>query len=188
MGREIRMVPPNWQHPKRTKYNPFKGIDETSFQPLFDESYSEASENWKKEFKIYYKTKQDIKNKSEFWDWDGGPPDKEFYRDFKDKEATWFCLYETVSEGTPVTPPFETKQELADYLAVNGDFWDQSRRKEGMSIMECDPWGKEAAERFVFGSGYMPSMIVMSGKVLTGGSLAAEMNKGSEDEKTTTPS
>jgi len=68
---------------------------------------------------------------------------------------TWFQAYETVSEGTPVTPPFATQEELIDYLATRGDFWDQ-HRGEG-------PWPRENARKFVLGSGWAPSMIVTTG-------------------------
>lgn len=39
-------------------------------------------------------------------------------------ELGW-CLYETVSEGTPVTPVFATADELIDHLATVGQDWDQ---------------------------------------------------------------
>lgn len=72
------------------------------------------------------------------------PPEREYYRSWKDEDATWFQVWETVSEGTPVTPPFATKEELIDYLVANGDFWDQKRRQEqnqGRYIsMNCEPW------------------------------------------------
>jgi len=121
-----------------------------------------------------------VSNGYNYWDYFGMPPKEERYHKFKSDEATWFQLYETVSEGTPVTPPFATREELADYLAENGDFWDQKRRKEGNSFMDCNPWGKEAAYKFVFGGGYMPSMITANGKCLTGGELANEMYKDKE--------
>lgn len=174
MGREIRMVPPNFEHPQKEVWNNRNQL-EKRFKPMFDETYKSACEEWKKEFLEFYESKENEEHDCEFWDWNGGPPDKEYYRTYEDSEATWFCAYETVSEGTPVTPPFATQEELAQYLAVNGDFWDQQRRREGDSIMPCAPWGIEAARKFVFGSGYMPSMIVTNGRILSGGDLAAEM-------------
>jgi hypothetical protein len=75
------------------------------------------------------------------------------------QEMTWYQVYETVSEGTPVTPPFETQSELVEYLVANGDFWDQRCRKEGSSIMECAPWSRKQAEAFVYGPGWAPSLI-----------------------------
>ena len=41
-----------------------------------------------------------------------------------DGTATGFVLYETVSEGTPVSPWFGTLEDLANWCAV---FWDDSR-------------------------------------------------------------
>lgn len=35
-------------------------------------------------------------------------------------DATHLALYEACSEGTPVSPAFETREELADWLADNG--------------------------------------------------------------------
>jgi hypothetical protein len=104
-----------------------------------------------------------------YWEYEGGPPDPKYYRpEWKPEEMTWFQVYETVSEGSPVTPPFATQQELVDYLVEHGDFWDQKRRKEGESSMRCTPWPHKEAEAFVLGAGYAPSMVVMDGKVMSG--------------------
>jgi hypothetical protein len=78
-----------------------------------------------------------------------------------------------VSEGTPVSPPFATKEELADYLAERGDFWDQKRclTPEWVTLWGGTPgisgWGKEAAYRFV-NAGWAPSMIATGGIVADG--------------------
>lgn len=87
---------------------------------------------------------------------EGRPPDPDYYRPWKDEDATWFQVWETVSEGTPVTPPFATKEELVDYLATKGDFWDQ-RRGDG-------PWVRTNAEAFV-GSGWAPTLMVKDGVI-----------------------
>lgn len=63
--------------------------------------------------------------------YEGDPPRIEHYNHYyTEDEATWFQLYETVSEGTPVSPPFETKEELSQYLHENGDFWTQMDLKK----------------------------------------------------------
>ncbi len=51
----------------------------------------------------------------DFW---GEPPEPNdpTLRPEYEEEPTWYQVYETVTEGTPVTPPFATEQELADYL------------------------------------------------------------------------
>ena len=157
MGREVRRVVPNWEHPQVTKYNPFKMKQETSYQPLYDCSYREAAAEWRKEFTEWeggerQKYLAENGEDYEYWDYNGMPPVKEYYRpDWKSEEMTWFQVYETVSEGTPVTPPFATQEELIDYLVANGDFWDQRRGDGG--------WARPNAEAFV-GTGRAPSMVV----------------------------
>lgn len=170
MGREIRKVPPNWKHPQRfCPHKPMCKGPHTDcyycFQPQLDRSYKEACLEWYKEALEFKKTETD-----EFYhEYSGMPPDKRYYINYDpDKiEKPWYQLYETVSEGTPVSPPFATKEELADYLAENGDYWDQDRRKIAYPF-NCQPWGKEQAYKFVFGNGYAPSMVFENGKAISG--------------------
>lgn len=175
MGREIRRVPPNWNHPKEHR----AGREE--FKTMYDERYVDAAREWKEGFAKWesglrpeyqsngdgYKwvpkeewSSNDIYDSDmDWWEYKGTPGDRDDYRPWSDEEATWFQVWETVSEGTPVTPPFATKEELVDYLTANGDFWDQARRKEGRSSMPCGPWDRAAAERFV-NAGSAPSLMV----------------------------
>ena len=139
MGREVRMVPPNWDHPKN---------DKGHLQPMFDREFQDEADNWKRLLLLHIPAEHDG---WEFWEWHGKPPDREYHRPWKSEDATWFQVWETVSEGTPVTPPFATKAELVDYLATNGDAWDQSRGHGA--------WSRDAAEKFV-GTGWAPSLII----------------------------
>lgn len=184
MGREIRIVPPNWEHPKEK--NQFNG--EIQYIPMFDEPYLSSLHEWisnnalweqgKHPDQISHKDDPDPLPKN-YAEWGGSPPDHKGYRpDWKEGEATWFQVYETVSEGTPVTPPFTTKEELIEYLVANGDFWDQQRRSEPRNAlfqMPCDPWKREAAERFVNGPGWAPSFVVSNGHFQSGVEAMAEM-------------
>lgn len=70
----------------------------------------------------------------------------------------WWQVWETVSEGSPVTPAFKTDTALVDYLVANGDAWDQKRGKGG--------WPRPAATRFVK-AGWAPSMVAVGNKVYT---------------------
>lgn len=144
MGREIRKVPPNWQHPTTERYG------RTDPQPMYDERFEDAAERWKRGFAEHVPTDNDG---LEYWEYDSEPPEREYYRPWKDEEATWFQCWQTVSEGTPVSPPFATLDELAAYLAENGDFWDQKRGHGG--------WGKASADAFCK-EGWAPSMIVVN--------------------------
>ena len=175
MGREIRKVPAHWDHPiSKDAYG------RERMQPMYDQTFAEASEEWLDDFdRIRRGEMTDFERK---WyplgvlEWanEETPPDPQYYRPWEDEDATWFQVWETVSEGTPVSPPFETKEELIDYLAENGDFWDQKRCKESDwerlwgGIPGKSGWGRETAERFVRGPGWAPSMVVDNGKVMSG--------------------
>lgn len=72
--------------------------------------------------------------------------------------GTWWQVWETVSEGSPVTPAFATRAELVNHLVRNGDQWDQQRGDGG--------WSRESAESFVK-TEWFPSMIMAGGKLIT---------------------
>ena len=160
MGREIRMIPPNWEHPKRKDYDYQKGIVVESFQPMFDTPYIDAITEWIEGHQLWEKGKHQYQDKDYkyYAEYNGDPPSFEYYRpNWKPEEMTWFQMYETVSEGTPVSPPFETKKELINYLVENGDYWDQKREHGG--------WNRKSAESFVE-KGWSPSGIMIAGKGL----------------------
>lgn len=150
MGREVRMVPPNWQHPLIERYG------RKDKQPMFDRDFSVAKKMWIEGLMSWEnKTHPDFEEHGkeyEFWEWEGDPPDPKYYRPWKDDEATWYQVWETVSEGTPVTPPFEKREELVEYLIKHGDEWDQKRGEGG--------WSRKSAENFVMGDGWRPTIIM----------------------------
>lgn len=173
MGREIRRVPPNWQHPKTKRRNYATDQYEECYKPLYDNTYIDALNEWIENHNEWERgTHRDFAEHSDkhryYAQWAGNPPRVDYYRPkWAEGEATWFQVYETVTEGTPVTPPFATREELVDYLVANGDLWDQQRRARG-SEMPCDPWPRKQAEAFVFGDGRAPSLIISGGTVKTG--------------------
>lgn len=169
MGRELRMVPPNWDHPVVIRRNGQYG-----YQPMHRGSFEEAAADWKKDFAKWESGERadyvdEESSNLEFWEWGGGPPQRACYCPWKPEDATWLQVWETVSEGTPVTPPFATREELIEYLVKNGDFWDQKRRS--------DPWSRDAAESFVNGPGWAPSLVVSNGVVQSGVEALADKAK-----------
>lgn len=68
----------------------------------------------------------------------------------------WWQVWETVSEGSPVTPAFATDIELIAYLVVRGDAWDQKRGDGG--------WTRNNAESFVK-SGWSMSGVMKDGQL-----------------------
>lgn len=67
-------------------------------------------------------------------------------------ELGW-CLYQTVSEGSPVTPVFATAAELVEHLATVGQDWDQA------------PMRREAAETLVSQGRSFGSMMAIGGQL-----------------------
>lgn len=161
MGREIRRVPPNWEHPRRKcPHEPWHGgctdakaHNGMCYQPMHDDDFDHALGEWLAEY-VQWKngTHPDYDPAIPFQEWIGGPPDPDYYHPKWEVEPTWYQLYETVSEGCPVSPPFATKEELIDYLAKHGDFWAQLNGEGG--------YDRKAAERIVNG-GYAPSLITV---------------------------
>lgn len=176
MGREIRMVPPNWEHPQRDPENdPYR---HGGYQPTYDRHFDDVFSEWLADFdRVRGGELKDFEAEcypNGLSDWlvdDGAPPNRAYYRTYRDEDATWFQIYETVSEGTPVTPPFATKAELVDYLAANGDFWDQKRG--------VGQWQRENAERFV-GTGWAPSMVAVVGGANAGVYTARDLPERSK--------
>lgn len=170
MGREIRRVPEGWNHPR-------KDCD-GSYQPMHDRTSTEDFYKWLNEFEKFKKNELITEQKDccfdlsdpykEFCEYHGTPPDYNYFRPSFKSKPVCYQVYETVSEGTPVSPVFKTKQELVDYLVENGDYWDQKRRKEGGSFMRCDPWPREQAERFVGMESSVPSFVVENGEIKSG--------------------
>lgn len=152
MGREIRRVAMNWQHPKEEKCNPFTRQTESHYQPMYDKDAETAWTEWLQEFENFKKEElaeaaREYPNDGysvdapyrSFCEWNGRPPNPKYYRPkWPEDEPMGYAVYETVSEGTPVTPAFATKEELIDHLATKGTYYDDDQ-----------PWPREAAERFV---------------------------------------
>lgn len=174
MGREIRRVPPKWQHPTIERYG------RVDMQPMYDRTFIEAEIEWLEAFdRIRRGEMSDLERECYphgvcEWANDETPPDPAYYRPWSDDEATWFQLWETVSEGTPVTPPFEIEEELISYLAEHGDFWDQKRCTEPSwptlygGVPGVSGWGRERAARFVIGPGWAPSFVAKGGVMKSG--------------------
>jgi hypothetical protein len=157
MGREIRHVPQNWKHPKTIdKYN-----GKERFRGMFQRDFKEAYADFEKELKEWYKEREAFengkvfsygdkfyskKNGNTYEDWAGEPPTPPNPYDYM-PYGKWYQLFETVSEGTPLSPPFETKKELIEWLVNNKDYWGHQ-------------WTKEQAEGMIKNE-YVPSMAII---------------------------
>lgn len=135
MGREVRMVPKDWQHPVRSDkvdaYGPdYIALNEGPWE-VRAATWDDDNAHWQKgeerhwgfdkepdtwvsvqaQRKIDYPT---------YEEWAGERPRSEDYMPtWTPEEATWYMMYESTSEGTPLSPAFETPEELARWLADN---------------------------------------------------------------------
>ena len=141
MGREVRMVPANWEHPKR---------GDGSYEPLYD-GYERAVEQFAKDIEKMGLAKALEEN-------DGGP----CYSDYMhpEGERTHYMMYEDTSEGTPISPAFATPEELAQWLADNGasSFGRMTATYEQWLAMIKRQW----APSFVIANGVMQSGVEFS--------------------------
>ncbi len=117
MGREVRRVPPTWEHPKDSN---------GSYKPLHDGDFASVARDWMDNAIAWDNgTNPDateFKSKFPFyWQWSGMPPEVDDYMpSWTDEERTHYQMYETTSEGTPISPVMESPEALARWLTDNG--------------------------------------------------------------------
>lgn len=108
MSREVRRVPMDWQHP--TEWRPIwdpaqrRARMQHVFKPLLGRSYAQDA--------AAYADRPE--------DFEDDPPDPTDYMpEFNDvdPDTLGYCMYESVTEGTPISPVFQTPEELAHWLA-----------------------------------------------------------------------
>lgn len=111
MSREIRRVPKDWEHPKKRN---------GSFQPMYDDDFATEAEKWISNFLLWQKGEhpEQDPNYKYYWEIDT-PPDPLYYHSFS-SDPTHYQIYETVSEGTPVSPVFETEDQIYEWLIGRG--------------------------------------------------------------------
>jgi hypothetical protein len=163
MGREVRKVPKNWQHPKN---------DNGQLIGLLGDSFKEALKDWDEQYKkwkqglcqsykdypnITYVPISDENKQMSFSEYYSCRPIKsEYMPEWKEEEKTHFQMYEICSEGTPISPVMETPEELARWLV------DNNASAFGSSGASYEGWLR------VCNGGYAPSATMVDGKLESG--------------------
>lgn len=162
MSREIRRVPANWQHPTYRTERWRRGVVEV-FKPLFDRSFADVASEWDQAKAAFDQGERPdyfveaVHGSLSFEEWHGERPTPEYYVPYDVKgDLPWWQMYETVTEGTPVTPAFSTADELIEHLATIGEVYDDG---EGSG-----PWPRDRAQRFVMDEKWFPSFIIAGGE------------------------
>jgi hypothetical protein len=145
MGREVRRVPADWQHPN---YESWTG--KTGFKPLHDgDDYQDAHDG--------FIAKLNAEGLQAAIDYYGVPDENDYMPRWPPDERTHLMMYENTSEGTPISPAFATPEELARWLVDNN----------ASSFADCTA-SYEAWLRIAKG-GWAPSAVSMGGGELVSG-------------------
>lgn len=121
MGRELRKVPANWEHPKDEK---------GQYIPMFNIYYGDLLKEWLAENEAWDNgthpdliERPSLKAKYPFYAMWEEFPDVKYYQTkrYSEEELTHIQLYETTSEGTPKSPVFhkDDLDKLCEYAAEN---------------------------------------------------------------------
>ena len=145
MGREVRRVSPDWEHPTNERGH---------FVPLFDGcTFAEHADAWLKGKEQWESGAHEHFDDLHTWEeWDGDAPDERDYSPAcTHEQATAYRVYENVTEGTPVSPVLKTREDLVTWLVDVGD-------RMGIGGVAA-PMLPEQAERFI-DTGFSFSMVV----------------------------
>ena len=124
MGREVRRVPADWQHPKHW-VGGCHGIEERHKPLLPGERYQSEVDDWDGEcakWKAGWRPdhcSEDHRSMT-YEQYAGQRPHRDDYMPvWPDEQRTHLMMYETTSEGTPISPAFRSPEELARWLVDN---------------------------------------------------------------------
>jgi len=124
MGRTVRMVPKDWQHPRdeKGKYIPLLGYDYEKCLAEWNEGAKKWAEGMREDYtNCGWKPLDGTEGAASYAEWAGEMPVPDDYiPHWLPGVATHFQMYETCSEGTPISPVMETLEALARWLADNG--------------------------------------------------------------------
>jgi len=154
MGREVRRVPRDWEHPRDEKGH---------LIPLFGSSFMECLREWNEDnaqwerglerdwssigAKKGWKTKSREHANTPYSEYGGHRPRAEDHMpDWPDEERTHYQMYETCTEGKPISPVIETPEGLARWLADNvaKSFAGQTASYEAWLRVCQDGWAPSA--------------------------------------------
>jgi len=170
MGREVRMVPADWQHPKYPADH-HEDYKRGRYVPLHEGGgYAERAAEWDEEWAQWqaglvrsyggeekWRAKTPDEMGVRYTEYAGERPSPDDYMpNWPAEQRTHFMMYEDTSEGTPKSPAFETPEELARWLADTG------ASSFGHSTATYEQWLP------ICKGGWAPSAVVSGGVMMSG--------------------
>lgn len=127
MGREVRRVPADWQHPKerldgRICFKPLENgyLADRARYDLHKAKWDEGLIPDYSDYENKWLPKDEDAKQEPFEEFYGGNPDPDEYMPvWTPEQATHFQMYETCTEGTPISPVMESIEDLARWLTDN---------------------------------------------------------------------
>ena len=121
MGREVRRVPENWEHPKDAQGRYISLSEDYNRRR---EEWDEGKEKWEQglrdDWMGGWKEISEEDRELSYEEWSGERPEaKDYMPEWSESEKTHLQMYETCSEGSPISPVMATPEELAHWLADN---------------------------------------------------------------------
>lgn len=161
MGREIRRVPANWQHPKHKHGHYialFDGKDYDRRIREWDEANAKWTEGLRDDWSGGWQPLDGTEHAKTYTDWAGERPDANDYMPrWTEDEATYLMMYETCSEGTPISPAFATPEEVAEWCA------DNNASAFGNQTANYEAWLRVARGGYACSAIYIPGCGLQSG-------------------------
>lgn len=162
MGREVRRVPANWAHPydmteHRAVLRPLLDGDLAKLQAEWDVASAKWQEGLCDDYHGGWEPRGSSRDYETYEEWDGKRPVAEDYMpQWPESERTHYQMYETCSEGTPISPVCASPEELAHWLA------DNEASACGSIGASYEGWLR------VCKGGFAPSMVLQNGVVKSG--------------------
>lgn len=138
MSREVRMVPKGYIHPMQTK------------------DICVALLSGYKEDSVEFLHMANEEGLQEAVDYMGCPDQDNYMQEWPEDEKTHCMMFETTTEGTPISPAFETPEELAKWLYESG------ASAFGGSTGTYEGWLRVAK------GGFAPSAVIINGVLDSG--------------------
>ena len=165
MGREVRRVPADWQHPKKLDWDVVLRARVERYIPLLPgenyqrhvDSWDDDCARWKCGWRPDYCT-EPADRAMTYEQYEGQRPHKDDYMpDWPENQRTHYMMYEDTSEGTPISPAFATPEELAQWLTDTG------ASAFGSSTATYDQWLLVAQGSSAPSAVYIPGTGLVSG-------------------------
>lgn len=159
MAREIRRVPPGWEHPRNENGHYRALLDGLEFESRCVEWDRDAAAFAAGEYGDTPSMRDAARKalaKGETWaGWAGARPDPICYTALRDPAAcTAYQVYEDTSEGTPVSPVFETIDAMREWFEAGPMIGFANRSPLGVGDMEIMLQGGGAG----YGIFYLPAV------------------------------